>query len=170
MVRSRTPAVSSRSAIRSSSGPSSWRQSRRLWSPKPSARGLSRCSRCESTIRAGMAIQQWGWTKRSFQMYATIRPNIRSGSRMASLRIAGSKEEVLGPIHQHVQGRGRKDSGGLAENPAVGHTGDGAENHVAPVGQGLGSVVEVCTAENEGGGQQRAGARAEAEREQILDE
>src|ERR1035441_5806227 len=36
MVRSRTPAASSRSAIRSSSGASSFRQSRRLWSPKPS--------------------------------------------------------------------------------------------------------------------------------------
>src|ERR1035438_10327358 len=79
-----------------------------------------------------------------------MRPNIRSGSRMASLRIAGSEEEVLGPIHKHVQGRGGKDGGSLLENPAVGHAGDSGENHVAPVRQGLGSVVEVRTAEDEG--------------------
>src|SRR5450759_2908840 len=84
-------------------------------------------------------------------MYATMRPNTSSGSSRASLRMEGSEEEMLGPIHEHVQGRGREDGGSLPENGAVGYAGDGGKNHVAPVGQGLGSVVEVCAGENDAG-------------------
>src|ERR1019366_9103785 len=96
-------------------------------------------------------------------MYATMRPNNNSGSSRASLRMEGSEEEVLGPIHEHVQGRGREDRGSLPENGAVGYASDGGKNHVAPVGQGLGAVVEVRAAENEGGGQKCAGIRTEAQ-------
>src|ERR1017187_8530221 len=99
-----------------------------------------------------------------------MRPNIKNGSSRASLRMLGSEEEVLGPIHEHVQGRRREHGGRLPENDAVGYAGDGGKNHVAPVGQGLGSVVEVCAAENEGGGKKCAGIRTEAQHEQVLDE
>src|SRR5260370_15706668 len=170
MVPNNNPADSHTIAIRIGIGPSSYSAPARLRSWKPRERGLSRRSRCEKIITAGMAIQLAGCTARSFQMYAMMRPNNSSGSSRASLRMAASEEEMLGPIHQHVQGRGGENRGSLPENRAVCHAGDGGQNHVPPVGQGLRSVVQVSAAENECGGQQRPGIRAEAQHQQVLDQ
>src|SRR5579883_2758498 len=93
--------------------------------------------------------------------------NIAAGSIHCMM---SSEEEMLGPIH-HGMERGRRGyAGALLEHAPVGHSGDGREDHVPPVGERLRAVIEMRGAENQAGGEQRAPSRAESQHQQVLDE
>src|SRR5690349_15521547 len=81
-----------------------------------------------------------------------------------------SEEDVFGPIDGGVEGGGGEDGGGFSEDGSAGDAGDGGEDQVAPVGQGLGSVIEMGAAEDQGGGKEGSVVRTEAEHEEVLDE
>ena len=80
------------------------------------------------------------------------------------------KAEVLDQVDQGVQAGRGEDARALFENLAVSDAGDGGQNHVAPVGQRLGSVVEMRASKNKRGKQKRAGAGSKSLCDRVLDQ
>src|SRR5690242_5906036 len=107
-------------------------------------------------------------------MYSMISSSSTAGSRASNLGLRSgilvSKKSIFDRIHQGVQRRRGKNAGRFPENRAEDNTGDGRQNHIAPVGHGLRAVVQVRATENQACRQQREVARAEALKQPVLHE
>src|SRR5580704_18822631 len=81
-----------------------------------------------------------------------------------------SEAGVFDGVHQRVQSGGREYAGAFLVNLAVGYARDSRQDHVTPIRQRTGPVVEMRASEDEGGDQQCCGARPKALNNTILDE
>ena len=77
---------------------------------------------------------------------------------------------VLDGVHQGMQSGGSEDAGAFLKHLAISHTRDGRQNHVAPIRQRSGAVVEVRASEDEGGNQQICRVGAKSLHDAILDQ